>query len=115
VTGITPVPGKPGPAGGGKGDNMNLGEYFAKTRGTGILATSDDWGKRLYEAWAATGKGEPTVMAEVAKEIAPPRPVRPHRVTSQTILRKSSRGPTGASGLMGRCRWVRAGRRRERS
>ena len=75
---------------------MNLGEYFAKTRGTGILATSDDWGKRLYEAWAATGKGEPTVMAEVAKEIAPPRPVRPHRVPSQTnttqILSRPHRG-----------------------
>jgi len=32
---------------------------------------TDDWDKRLYEAWAATGKGEPEVMAEVEAEIAP--------------------------------------------
>ena len=30
---------------------------------------TDDWGKRLYEAWTKTGKGEPTVMATIEKDV----------------------------------------------
>ena len=30
---------------------------------------TDDWGKRLYEAWKQTGQCEPVVMASVKKEI----------------------------------------------
>jgi hypothetical protein len=30
---------------------------------------TDDWGKRLYEAWRQTGQCEPVVMASVKKEI----------------------------------------------
>jgi hypothetical protein len=30
---------------------------------------TDDWGKRLFEAWEKTGKCPPTVLAELSKEI----------------------------------------------
>jgi hypothetical protein len=30
---------------------------------------TDDWGRRLYEAWTKTGKCEPTVMAEIEKDV----------------------------------------------
>jgi hypothetical protein len=31
---------------------------------------TDDWGKALYEAWGKTGRGAPTVMATIEKEVA---------------------------------------------
>jgi hypothetical protein len=30
---------------------------------------TDDWGRRLYDAWNQTGKCSPTVMAEISSEI----------------------------------------------
>ena len=30
---------------------------------------TDDWGKRLYDAWTKTGKCEPTVMAKIEKSV----------------------------------------------
>ena len=30
---------------------------------------TDDWGKRLYEAWGRTGKCEPVVIAEIEKSL----------------------------------------------
>jgi hypothetical protein len=31
---------------------------------------TDDWGKRLYEAWQKTGKCPPTVIAEISKDVS---------------------------------------------
>jgi hypothetical protein len=30
---------------------------------------TDDWGKRLYDAWTKTGKGRPTVIAKIEKDV----------------------------------------------
>jgi len=30
---------------------------------------TDDWGKRLYEAWGKTGKCAPVVIAEIEKNL----------------------------------------------
>jgi len=30
---------------------------------------TDDWGKRLYDAWTKTDKCEPTVMAKIEKAV----------------------------------------------
>ncbi len=30
---------------------------------------TDDWGKRLYDAWTKTGKCAPTVMAKIEKSV----------------------------------------------
>jgi hypothetical protein len=30
---------------------------------------TDEWGKRIYEIWANTGKCEPTVMATIERDV----------------------------------------------
>jgi hypothetical protein len=30
---------------------------------------TDDWGKRLYDAWTKTGKGRPTVISKIEKDV----------------------------------------------
>lgn len=31
---------------------------------------TDDWGKRLYDAWNRTGKGEPVSIAKISKDMS---------------------------------------------
>ena len=33
---------------------------------------SDDWGRKLYDAWTKTGRCPPEVMAEIAADVGGP-------------------------------------------